>query len=209
MYWIIIEMLREQTDYKLRLDRINAIAMQTQCEKNKTLEFINDCILHFDLLDSDENFFWSNSLLNRMKAYDEKSEKAKISAQARWNKPHDANALQTQSDSNANQIKSNQIKSNQKRSNIKDTRYSDDENLNKALIEFAEFRKKIKKPMTDRAIELIMKKLNEMTINPFEQVEILNQSITNGWTGVYELKNKRCDGSTDNPFVKILERGDY
>ena len=111
MYWIIVEMLREQTDYKLRLDRINAIAMQTQCEKNKTEEFINDCIFEFELFDSDENFFWSNSLLNRMKAFDEKSEKAKISAYARWNKQDDANALQTQCDSNANQIKSNQIKS--------------------------------------------------------------------------------------------------
>ena len=81
--------------------------------------------------------------------------------------------------------------------------------MNKALIEFAEFRKKIKKPMTDRAIELLMKKLNDMTINPYDQVEILNQSITNGWTGIYELKDKRGDSSTDNPFVKILERGDY
>ena len=71
--------------------------------------------------------------------------------------------------------------------------YSASAALNDAILSFVEFRKKIKKPMTDRAIGLMIKKLNEFSSNEDEQIAILNQSILNGWTGIYELK-KGGDG---------------
>ena len=42
--------------------------------------------------------------------------------------------------------------------------------------------------MTDNAVKLLINKLNKFTTNVNEQIEILNQSIMNGWTGIYELK---------------------
>lgn len=51
-------------------------------------------------------------------------------------------------------------------------------------------RKKIKKPMTEKAEELIKSKLNKLSNNKYEQIEILNQSIMNSWQGIYELKKR-------------------
>ena len=79
---------------------------------------------------------------------------------------------------------------NNKNNNI----YNDEPKLDTAVKEFITFRKKIKKPMTDHAVKLMLSKLNKLTSDTDEQVEILNQSILNGWQGIYPLKreeNKR------------------
>lgn len=70
-------------------------------------------------------------------------------------------------------------------------KYSPYEPLNNAIYDFIEFRKGIKKPMTERAIELLMKNLNGLTESLDEQVEIINQSIVNGWQGVFPLKREQ------------------
>ena len=61
-----------------------------------------------------------------------------------------------------------------------------------ALAGFEEMRKKIKKPLTQRAKALILKKLNSLAPNDEEtQIEILDQSTLNGWQGVFELKDNK------------------
>ena len=45
--------------------------------------------------------------------------------------------------------------------------------------------------MTDRAVELFIKKLNELSPVVDDQIEIINQSIINGWQGVFPLKDKQ------------------
>lgn len=62
-----------------------------------------------------------------------------------------------------------------------------DEVLNQAFIDFTEFRKKKKSPMTEKAIDLMIKKLASLTSSNDEKIEILNQSIMSGWTGVFPL----------------------
>ena len=75
------------------------------------------------------------------------------------------------------------------------------ENLLEPIKEFAKFRRESKKPMTKRAVTLLLGKLHEMTGgNVTECEKILNQSIMNGWTSVYPLKN---DG---NPFKEALRK---
>lgn len=69
--------------------------------------------------------------------------------------------------------------------------YSDDPNLNQAILAFIDFRKGIKKPMTDHAVSLMVNKLNSMTLDISEQVEIINQSIMNGWQGIFPLKEQQ------------------
>lgn len=70
--------------------------------------------------------------------------------------------------------------------------YSDVPELNQAILSFIEFRKSIKKPMTDHAVGLLFKKLNDMTTSIDEQIEIINQSIVNGWQGVFPLKEQKA-----------------
>ena len=61
--------------------------------------------------------------------------------------------------------------------------------LRETLVEFVKFRKLIKKPMTNKALELIISKLNKLGSSDREKVEIINQSIERGWAGVFSLKS--------------------
>ena len=81
------------------------------------------------------------------------------------------------------------------------TYYPNDEELNKAFIDYMAMRKTIKKPMSDRAIELAMKKLETLSGGDNDKaIEILNQSVMNSWQGLFELKEapkpKTIDWST-------------
>lgn len=75
--------------------------------------------------------------------------------------------------------------------------YPLDEKLNDAFKDFIQYRKKIRKPMTPRAIKLIMSKLDELSSDNDVKIQILNQSIMNGWTGLFPLKSDNKNPVTD------------
>ena len=57
--------------------------------------------------------------------------------------------------------------------------------------DFKKMRKMIKKPMTERAEKLLLKKLEEMTNgNEEAAIKILEQSILYNWQGIFELKGE-------------------
>ncbi|OUS73003.1 hypothetical protein B1748_23635 [Paenibacillus sp. MY03] len=68
--------------------------------------------------------------------------------------------------------------------------YTSNTELLSTLKSFEEFRKKIKKPLTDKAKDLLAGSLDKLakTKTDEEKIAILNQSILNGWQGVFELK---------------------
>ena len=67
--------------------------------------------------------------------------------------------------------------------------YTNNTELKNTLIEFVKHRKSLKAPMTTRALKQLMNKLNLLATNDFTKIEILNESILNGWKGVFPLKN--------------------
>lgn len=67
--------------------------------------------------------------------------------------------------------------------------YTDNEKLIETLQDFLKMRKSIKKPMTSRATDLLLKKLNNLAATDDEKIEILNQSIFNSWQGIFPLKS--------------------
>lgn len=82
-----------------------------------------------------------------------------------------------------------------------------DEELKNTVYEFIKMRKAIKKPLTTRGLELMIKKLYSLTTNIDEQIQILNNSIMNNWQGIFALKkdiNKNNKGSF-NDFKEIWE----
>ena len=80
--------------------------------------------------------------------------------------------------------------------------------LTKSVESFAEFRKGIKKPMTDYAVELMVKKLYEMTKGDiWMSIEILEQSIMNGWQGIFPLKENK-GGSVPNAIKNRVSNVD-
>ena len=70
--------------------------------------------------------------------------------------------------------------------------YTGNEELQDALKAFIQMRSFIKKPMTEYALKLMLKKLDEFGNTDDTKIAILNQSITNNWQGIFPLK----DGNT-------------
>ena len=68
-------------------------------------------------------------------------------------------------------------------------KYYDDAKLDKAFSDYVVARKQMKKPMTDHAIDLAKKKLNELSGGDNDMaVKIIEQSILGGWQGLFPLK---------------------
>lgn len=101
------------------------------------------------------------------------------------------------------QVQLNTKGSNTKRSNTKDiiTNYTNDEELAEALRGFAEMRKAIKKPLTERAWKLIFNKLEAISPDTSVKIAVLNQSIEHSWQSVYPLKENGL-----KPQMKAQER---
>ena len=71
----------------------------------------------------------------------------------------------------------------------KNNKYYEDTDLDKAFSDYVSMRKQIKKPMTDRAIELSKGRLAKLSGgDKTKSIAILNQSIINSWQGLFELK---------------------
>ena len=72
-------------------------------------------------------------------------------------------------------------------------RYAADDDLNNAIISFVNYRKRIKKPMDETAVGLMIEKLNKLSPDIVTQIEIINQSIVNGWQGIFPLKEESAN----------------
>lgn len=84
-FWVIIEMLREASNYKLEDEQYiwDALAEQMKCNVIEVKEFVKDCTEVFKLFVQDDGFFYSASLLDRMIKLDEKRKKTKFAADYR------------------------------------------------------------------------------------------------------------------------------
>ena len=99
----------------------------------------------------------------------------------------------TSSSNNINIQKKKEEKNNNKRATVGESTVesiieTQDERLQEPLRNFVEMRKAIKRPITARGLELAVKKLQQMTSNIAEQVDIVNQSTMNSWQGFFPLK---------------------
>lgn len=69
--------------------------------------------------------------------------------------------------------------------------YTDNQDLRDALNDFVAMRKKIKAPMTDRAVTLMLSKLDALSSDDRGKMAIVNQSIMNSWKGIFPLNDER------------------
>lgn len=78
--------------------------------------------------------------------------------------------------------------------------------LQDTLKAFRDMRNRMRKPMTPYAVDLLVQKLQKMG-NEETQVAILKQSIENGWTGVYPVKQETARNKTRNTMLNYQEQG--
>lgn len=91
VYWMLIEILREQPDYRLQVTKYlyHALAMQMQVQKERLQEIVEACCNEFveggsPLLVNDGQYLYSSSLLRRMERVDTVSEARRAAARKRW-----------------------------------------------------------------------------------------------------------------------------
>jgi len=70
----------------------------------------------------------------------------------------------------------------------------EDDDLLKALNDFAEMRKLIKSPIaTSRSAEMLLTKLTGLASDSKSKIELLEQATVNNWKSVYPIKNERSN----------------
>lgn len=113
MYFMIIEILREQNEYKLETNKYiwSTLAMQMHTSSENVHKFVDDCVNEFQLFVIEDNFLYSKSLIKRMGLFKEISEIRSKAAKKRW---ENANGMQMEckSKANADQKQSNKTKLN-------------------------------------------------------------------------------------------------
>ena len=62
--------------------------------------------------------------------------------------------------------------------------------LDQALDDFAEHRRKLKKPLTDRARKLLLAELDKLASTDDEKIAIIDQAILSGWLKFFPLKSQ-------------------
>lgn len=84
--------------------------------------------------------------------------------------------------------------------------WTENAGLIKAFKDFAEMRKSIKKPLTDSAACLVMKKLDSwyctraVDVNDANKIKTLESSTLNSWQGVFELKPEQREKTQEEIF---------
>ena len=82
--------------------------------------------------------------------------------------------------------------------------YTDNPELKQALIDFIEMRKRMKKPPTIKALKLCLKKLDNLAVDDFIKIKIVNQSTVNCYADLYELKNNKSYTKNKSKIEELL-----
>ena len=118
IYFMLLEVLREQNDFKYPLDDIYVLAHEFNISEQK----VRVVICNYGLFEVDENEnFFSIKQIYYLQPYIEKTQRARLAAQKRWDRVEaDANAMQMHSKCNADamQIKESKVKEILYRDNI-------------------------------------------------------------------------------------------
>lgn len=73
--------------------------------------------------------------------------------------------------------------------------YTSNSALKETIIEYIKMRINKKAKPTNKALELVFKKLDSFASSDQEKIKILEQSILNNWTDIYELKEKKGENN--------------
>lgn len=236
LYWMMLEVLREQDGYKYPAeeDNLRAMAFQFNYDGDKFIEIVNYCC-EIHLFEMEEGFFWSDSLNRRMSLAEQARGKNRENAREGWKKKkavassqhlptacendatevplsceNDATAMPPHSDRNAtamppySELDATAMQGKEKKQKKQNNppkgglgemidEYTDNEELRKSLSDFAQMRKEIKKPLTKPAVKRLFNRLDEISAPCLDRdgckIAALNESILNGWQGVFQPEN--------------------
>ena len=176
IYFMIIERLREESNYTCLKD-YDGLAFDFRTTKEKIKSVIED----FDLFEfTNDGYFYSKSLKQRMLIKDEKSKKRSeagiLGNEKRWKKPEKTPienqpvvAKVSQCDENSSQVKESKVKE----SKVKDTHIKKSENSNFENFDEVEVEEI---PTLETEKEIPLQKSSAKKVSPIEDVFINNLS---------------------------------
>jgi len=88
-------------------------------------------------------------------------------------------------------VKESKVKESKKDIDMFSQYANGNERLLKALEDFEEMRKLIKKPMTEKAKSMLLKSLDGISNDTQEKIAVLDQSTLHNWQTVYPLKKEK------------------
>jgi hypothetical protein len=205
IYFQLLEVLREQLDYKYPIEDLDLLADEMGTSEQK----VRTVICNYDLftLDEEDNFF-SIKQLYYLQPYIEKTQRARLAAQKRWDSVNDdANAMQMHSKCNADAMQG-------KESKVKESKRKESKEKQSKEIVFPFVSEVFKKywqlwvdykkeqfNFTYKSNISIQATLNELVklSNGNEQlaIKIIEQSMSKGWQGFFQLKNE-LNATTNN-----------
>jgi hypothetical protein len=197
IYWDLIEMLYEQDGY-LKLSELETYAFQMRTNSERIALVIQD----FDLFKKDEKVFWSESVLRRLNERKIKSEKARQSAMYRWG---DANEMQTHSEGNAIKERKGKNKKEEKEKNpdvVLLQRLDVPVKYAKPFLQWLKYKRAKKQTYKDdKSLKLLYQKILKYSDNdPKKMQDIVDQSMSNNWDGIFELKINNYNGNDKPPI---------
>jgi len=89
--------------------------------------------------------------------------------------------------------------------------YSENTDLRQALRDYSQMRNKIKAPLTERAVTLLLNKLDALASTDDLKIKLLEQAIMSNWKSVYPLKEEKQDKSKQgkpNKFHNFIQSDD-
>ena len=138
-FWILMEILREQPNYKYQLKTKFAypvLAKELATTPEKVKEFISSCINDFSLFKTDGRYFWNDTLIETMDLMEAKSKRAREAVKKRWAKSKEqagkkemnTDVLQMNNKEHTNvlerkEIKKNKIKLNKRKRDEREKNY--------------------------------------------------------------------------------------
>ena len=90
---------------------------------------------------------------------------------------------------NKTKVKPNDNVNDNKKENIKRKKFFEKKELNDIFLEYLDLRKKMKLVNTDRAIKLLLNKLEPYDDD--KKYKMIEQAIEHSWKSIYELKGKQ------------------
>lgn len=190
LYWMILEVLRDQDGYRYPLDQNGrrSLAFQVAYSEEKLMEYLEFCC-DCGLFRMEEGHLWSESFCRRMEKIDARRMKNRENIEKYWDSVKSGERPRERTDQRAIQtnIQLNKqlnndctfdctsIKRITTEENIKNNKppkgglgemideYTDNEELRETLWDFAENRRKTKNPLTEVALKRIFGKLDKLS----------------------------------------------
>ena len=149
------------------------------------------CKRHFKI-----NYEELEKLLMDFSKLEEVKTENKFEEKPQTSKRNFSNLIIKENNINESNINESNIEKNKKEKVEIESVYKSKE-FKETFSDFLEMRKTIKKPATKKAIEMIMIKLEKLN-NEEKAIEMLERSIINNWQDVYEIQERRSNGSKNN-----------